>query len=254
MHVSQSCRLNVYLRSFMLATHMMYGLFCVSLLFPFLSADAKNTHIHNWSKQLLKHLGIKLTVHGKNETVEITEILIANHSSWLDIFALNAVEVSRFIAKAEVGSWPLIGRLCKKTGTLFIQRNKASELTRLNKEIEEAVNRGQKIAFFPEGTTSDGLSVLKFKSALIQPIIENKLNVQPVYLRYVDKHGQQTTQAAYFDDISLVRSIRQVLSAIGLTIELHYLEPITPYDHDTRRDLSMRIENAIRKQHSALLV
>ena len=93
--------------------------------------------------------------------------VVANHASWLDIFVLNAAKRIYFVSKSEVARWPGIGGLARATGTVFIERNpaRAREQTEL---FEARLLAGHKLLFFPEGTSTDGMLVLPFKTTLLQ--------------------------------------------------------------------------------------
>lgn len=113
--------------------------------------------------------------------------VVANHVSWLDIFALNAPQRIYFVAKAEVASWFGIGWLARATGTQFIRRDARD--ARLQKEIFEArLRAGHHLCFFPEGTNSDGVRLLPFKptlfAAFFAPELSEFMHIQPVSLVY----------------------------------------------------------------------
>lgn len=179
-------------------------------------------------------------------------MLLANHISWFDIFALNSVSTARFVAKSEVARWPAIGRLCKGTGTLFIDRESRRDTVRMNKEISSAIAAGHQVAVFPEGTTSDGRSLNPFRSSLLQPAIDCRAAIQPVYLRYVDSNGLPSTTTAYFDDISFGASLWRILGGKGITAELHYLSPVVITELDDRHNITRQIELSIRTKHESL--
>lgn len=237
---------------FRIAVHVSTGLGIVCVLFPRCKHTKRNTHIHRWSRQLTRMLGLQIKICGVPPQSDIRTLILANHISWVDIFALNAVSTARFVAKSEVASWPLIGQLCKGTGTLFIERGNKRDTVRLNKEIIAGLEAGQSIAVFPEGTTSDGSSLHPFRSALLQPAIECGATIQPIYLRYLDASGNPSRVTAYFDDITFGTSMWQVLGAKGITVELHYLPALSAADSENRHSLSKKIEDQIRAKHLAL--
>ena len=115
--------------------------------------------------------------------------VVANHSSWLDIFALNARKRIYFVSKSEVANWPGIGLLAKITGTVFIARDPRQ--ARLQQEIFEArLLAGHKLLFFPEGTSTDGFRVLPFKTTLFQAFfhqnLRHEMHIQPVTVIYTE--------------------------------------------------------------------
>lgn len=239
-------------RMIRIAAHLSSGLGTVSLLFPRYGQMQRNRQVNRWSYRLTRILGLHIKVCGTPPKATQQALILANHISWVDIFALNAISTARFVAKSEVGSWPLIGRLCKGTGTLFIERSNKRDTARLNHEIIAALQAGQNIAVFPEGTSSDGTSLHPFRSSLLQPAIACQTTIQPVYLRYLDATGNPSRAAAYCDDISFGASMWKLLASKGITVELHYLEPMTVACTDDRRELTKQIEAQIRGKHLEL--
>ena len=153
----------------------------------------KRLYVHVYMTRVLArifHLKIKVT----GNVADTAPILfVSNHMSYVDIMVLGAVLPGKFVSKAEVASWPLIGHIAKVTGTLFIDRKKSAAGNHLQ-QIEEALFEDKKnLIIFPEGTTGDGRAILPFKSSLFK-IAENlpegrKLTVQPVTLEYTHING-----------------------------------------------------------------
>lgn len=239
-------------RMIRIAAHVSSGLCTVSLRFPRYGQTQRDQRINRWSYRLTEMLGLHVKVCGIPPESGQRTLILANHISWVDIFALNAVSTARFVAKSEVGSWPLIGRLCRGTGTLFIERGNKRDTVRLNHEIVAALEADQNIAVFPEGTSSDGTSLRPFRSSLLQPAIVCQTIIQPVYLRYVDASGGLSRTAAYCDDISFGTSMWNLLAGKDITVELHYLEPISATSSDDRRELTNSIEARIRAKQLEL--
>nr|WP_246490911.1 lysophospholipid acyltransferase family protein [Chitinivorax tropicus] len=149
-------------------------------------------------------------------------LLVANHVSWIDIFVLNSITVSRFVAKSEVRGWPIIGWLCAHTGTLFIERQKKRDTARVGNVVSASLAEGDCIAMFPEGTTADGTFLRVFNASLFQPILDSQGKVQPVGLRYLHVDGQHSLAPAYTDNLSLIASIWRIVSAKQTIAELHF--------------------------------
>jgi len=237
-----------------LVAHVSIGLGIITFRFPRYTDLQRRLRIQRWAAQLNKLLGIRVIVHGQPPLGDRAALLLANHVSWFDIFALNSVRMARFVAKSDVKSWPVIGRLCHGTGTLFIERKRKQDTLRANLEIATCLREGHLIAVFPEGTTSDGMSLKPFRSSLLQPAVDNNCEIRPVYLRYLDANGHPSTLAAYHDNTSFGRSLWQLLGARGLTIELHYLPSVTPDGNKDRRTLTRQIENAMRHLQEKLQI
>lgn len=241
----KTTRLKRTLRVARLVVHLSAGVTEVALTFRFRSETSRSRAIGNWSRRLLKVLGIEVAGLGSipPHALENT-VLVANHISWVDIFALNAVTVSRFVAKSEVRSWPVIGWLSHNTGTLFIARDKRHDTIKVNRAISQALSAGNCIAVFPEGSTTDGRSVKTFNASLLQPAVDAASSVIPVAIRYLDQHGKETDAAAYIGDMSLVESIMKLISEPGIVAQLQFFDPLASR-HQHRRDLAKAAEKLI---------
>ena len=153
--------------------------------YPRLSQPARAVITQRWSRQLLHILAIKVKVIGTPPGVYPAHTLVvANHVSWLDIFALNSVTVSRFVAKKELRDWPVAGYLVKNAGTLFIDRANRRDASRVNQQLAQALQDGGCMAVFPEATTSDGRAMLPFKASLFEAARLAGATVQPVAIRF----------------------------------------------------------------------
>src|SRR5262245_5697416 len=158
------------------------GLATIWFVFPRIDAHARRARIRRWSRRLLHLCSIDIRMQGTLAHPNV--LVVANHVSWVDIFALHAVGPVRFIAKAEIARWPLLGRLVAGVGTLFIERSRRHDTHRVNQEVARALEAGDIVAVFPEGTTTDGSEVLPFKPSLLQPIVDAAGFAQPVAIRY----------------------------------------------------------------------
>ncbi len=233
--------------------HVIYGMFMVRFHFPTMSEQAKLLKTQLWSQQLAKKLGFSLKIFGSATALHpANHLIISNHSSWFDIFAINSVTVARFVAKSEVQHWPVVGMLCKGAGTVFIDRDKVRDAQRVNNNISSALNNNECLAFFPEGTTTNGQELRPFKASLIQSAFETNATIQPIYLRYTNGLGQYSLDAAYIDDMSITDSLWLIASSRQLCIEIHFLEQLTPEGHD-RRTLNKEVEAMIRAKHESLM-
>jgi len=122
----------------------------------------------DWSGKLLRILGIKLVVQGQARPG--AKLVVANHVSWLDIVAINSVVPSRFVSKAEVANWPLLGRLVTAAGTLYLVRERRRDAMRVLGLIAKGLQEGHTVAVFPEGTTGDGHGVMHFHPNMLQAL------------------------------------------------------------------------------------
>ncbi len=179
--------------------------------------------------------------------------VVANHTSWLDIFALNARKRVYFVSKAEVANWPGIGWLARATGTVFIERNpkKAREQTRI---FEDRLKAGHKLLFFPEGTSTDGLRVLPFKTTLFAAFFTDELRefmyVQPVSVVFHAPKGQPDRFYGWWGDMDFGPHLLKTLSARKQGwVELIYHSPAKVSDFKNRKALAAHCEQAVRHAH-----
>lgn len=157
-------------------------------------------------------------------------LVAANHVSWLDIFAMSAVYPSSFIAKQEISTWPVLGKMGKNAGTVFINRNSRRDIEPINQAITAALSTGQNVSFFPEARTSSGKEVLPFKAALFQAAIDADAPIQVVALRYYDGEGRRSAVPSY-SDVNLIASLWRVISMKQIRIKLDFAPPFRPSEY-----------------------
>jgi len=189
----------------------------------------RNRHMQPWSASLLDILDVGLDVHGELPDDDAPVFIAANHVSWLDIWVINAVCPTLFVAKSEIRGWPVFGWLAARVGTLFIERARRVDTRKVNDRIVARLAiAGERIAVFPEGTTTDGSVVRPFHASLFLPAVGAGARVFPVAIRYLDAAGVRSDVPAYVDDMSLLQSMWRIAGAQGLRAELHFLAPIEP--------------------------
>lgn len=148
------------------------------------------------------------------------ELLVCNHISWLDIFVVLALRPARFVAKIEIAAWPLIGRLVRGVGTLFIERGRRHAVHQLNERIEFTLNAGQSVAVFPEGTTSDGRRLLPFHANLLEPAVRSGAAVIPLGIRYLRPDGSPHEAVDFTGDTSLVGSMLRIFGSSRVMVQV----------------------------------
>ncbi len=214
--------------------HIATGLWTIAFVFPRLSAQQKEERIKAWALALLTQIAIKLIVVGKPPR-QGPLLLAANHISWLDIVVMHAGRHCRFVSKAEVRHWPLVGTLATAAGTLFIERESRRDAMRVVHHMAERLQAGDVLAIFPEGTTSNGVELLPFHANLFQAAIAANAPVMPVALQFADAAtGARSLAPCYIDDDTLLGSIWRTLTAPPLCAILTFGEPQTAQGRDRR--------------------
>jgi 1-acyl-sn-glycerol-3-phosphate acyltransferase len=218
----------------LLIMHLLLGLLIELALFWWLPRSVQRSIIARWSRILLAILGVRVHRHGP--LPQEGTMVVMNHISWIDIFVLMAVAPSRFVAKAEIARWPVLGWLVRMAGTEFIDRTKRHAVRAALHSIRDQLLSGERVAVFPEGTTSDGTQLLPFHANLLQAAVEAGRNITPVALAYTE-HGQPSQAAAYIDDMNLIESIALIAKARGHVATLRVLTAL-PVDGFTRHQLA----------------
>jgi 1-acyl-sn-glycerol-3-phosphate acyltransferase len=230
-----------------LVAHVVRGLWLVRTRYAGLAPARQDAVLRGWSRDLLAILQVDVRCHNAPETLPERCLLVSNHVSWLDIFAVYAVTPGIFVAKSEIRDWPVVGRLVRRVGTLFIERGSRRHARRTNERIVAALESGRLVAVCPEGTTTDGRSLRHFHAALLQPAIDAAALVLPVALRFVDDDGVQTDAPIYVGDMSLAESVWRIASMPSMTVELRFA-PYLNADGHHRRELTQRVHHVIARE------
>jgi len=212
--------------------HGFHGLAICAVRFPFLTPAQRMQRVGWWSARMLALLGIRVSHSGSVQAAPV--LIVANHISWVDILAINAVQPARFVSKADVRHWPLLGWLVACGGTLFIERERKRDALRVVHQVAEALRGGEIVAVFPEGTTGEGDTVLPFHANLLQAAIATEVPVQALTLRYRDATHAVSRAAPYVGDTSLVESMWTTASAEGLQVHVHIAAPTATRGLDRR--------------------
>lgn len=196
-------------------------------------------------------LRLPLTVRGRPMTAK--GAVVANHSSWLDVFALNAAQRIYFVAKSEVEVWPGIGWLARATGTVFINR-KGHEAKRHQAMFESRLQAGHRLLFFPEGTSTDAIRVLPFKSTLFQAFysdgLREAMHIQPVTVIFHAPPGEDPRHYGWWGDMDFASHLLKTLAARPqgrVEVIFHPEVPVQAFEN--RKALAAHCERVIRTAH-----
>ncbi|MFM1979654.1 MAG: hypothetical protein RLZ68_919 [Pseudomonadota bacterium] len=240
-----------FVRLLRVVLHLLVGAWTIHRIFPKLSEAQKNQRIQAWALALLAHLAIKLVVKGMQQPGPV--LLVSNHISWLDIVVIHATGHCRFVSKADVQHWPVVGTLASGSGTLYIERESRRDALRVVHHMAERLQAGDVLAVFPEGTTGDGSTVLPFHANLLQAAIAAQAPVQPLALHFVD--GATTAicfDPCYIGDDTLLQSVWRTLRSRDLQAVVHYGTPQYAEGRDRRawaadlRDIVVSMRNGTK--------
>lgn len=214
--------------------HVLRGLWIIRSEFGRLTPDQCALLVREWSRQMLAIMGITLVVRG-TPPASGPLLLVANHISWLDILVMDAAHPARFVSKADVKHWPVLGALITGAGTLYIERESRRDAMRVVHQMAAALQAHDTLAVFPEGTTGDGRELLPFHANLIQAAISAQAPVLPVALQYLEGIGSARSDAPLFvGETTLLQSIWTTLRADGVQACVHFGEPQTADQRDRR--------------------
>jgi lyso-ornithine lipid O-acyltransferase len=179
--------------------------------------------------------------------------VVANHSSWLDVFALNACQRVYFVAKSEVSDWAGIGWLARATGTVFIRRRVVE--AKVHRDVlTERMQLGHKLLFFPEGTSTDAMRILPFKSTLFEAFftadLKHDLQVQPVTVVYYAPQGQDARYYGWWGDMDFAPHLLLTLATAPQgVVEVVFHAPVRVADFAGRKALAAYCEAQVRSAH-----
>ena len=220
--------------------HLLLGM-ALMTRFPLLDAAGRHERIRWWSAGLLRAVGLTVQLSGTSRPG--ATLIVANHVSWLDIAAIHAAAPqARFVSKADVLSWPLLGWLIRNAGTLFIERERKRDAVRVVHAVAAALQAGDTVAVFPEGTTGAGPELLPFHANLLQAAVATGTPVQPVVLRFFDRAARFSPAVEYVGETTLLRSVWRVATARGLGVQVDLLPAIATPNAD-RRALAAHLQD-----------
>lgn len=226
--------------------HTLRGVRLARSGFSDLDAARQQAMVEQWAGQFLATAGVGLQVRGL-PPAQGPVLLVANHQSWLDIPTLHAARHCRFVSKAEIARWPLVGRLARAAGTLFVQRSVRRDTQRTMQAMVAALQQGDMLCVFPEGTVGPGPQLLPFHGNMLQAAIDADVPVQPVALSFVDIRTGQPSYVpceSYLDE-PILRSLWRTLKSEHLVAVVHYGTPEKAEGRDRRtwaRDLQAQVQ------------
>jgi 1-acyl-sn-glycerol-3-phosphate acyltransferase len=221
-----------------MAAHALVATAILRLVFPRAAAVRRRTLVGWWAAKLLRIVGVAVEVQGDPPGAgEVGAMIAANHVSWLDIFAVQAVRPTRFVAKSEVRDWPLAGWIAERAGTLFIRRGLRRDTARINDLVHAALAEGDCVGFFPEGTTTEGDTLLRFHTSLFEPAVANRAHVHPCAIRYEHADGTLCRALAYVGELSFMQSLGLAIRQRGVVARVRFA-PAVETAGATRREVA----------------
>ncbi len=251
-----SLRFIVLMIGIVLVTIPILLMMVIARIFKFKSADKIPKLFHSI---LLKILGIRVSVHGALKQ-NVPLIVVSNHISWLDILVIGSSFPCYFIAKSDIAQWPIFGFLAKMQNTIFVNRKaRGAAIGEQINDIINALKQNKTIVLFPEGTTSDGNKVLKFKSALLAAAKSQDTYqpfVQPLCLHYQKSVGMPFNRkkrpfVAWYGDATLIPHLKSMLHYTPIDVDIQIGEAFLYDTFNSRQDMAEYLENFMRNIYTA---
>lgn len=235
-------KVSYYLQLSRIFAHLVRGMSISFFLFPWMGGAAKERRVRSWSQQLLAICNVRINMNVSN--MPVGTVIVSNHVSWLDIFVINSLAPCRFVAKSDIRSWPMLGWLAEQAGTIYISRGSKADVKRIYQYLIDQIEAGERVAFFPEGTTAAQGQVLPFHANLFEAAIHARVPILPIALRYLDRDGGLHSAVDFIGDMTFATSMTNVLTSGGVTVELQVLAQIPSVDAH-RRELAVAARAAV---------
>ncbi len=229
------------------------------------NTNLQRTVPHLFHRVLCKVIGVRIHEIG-TRTRESPALILANHASWLDIPVIGAMAPVVFVAKSEVATWPVFGLLAKLQRTIFIERERRHKTGEAAREMAERLRGGDAVLLFPEGTSSDGVRILPFRSALIGAVHHaigdsthhQQVTVQPVSIAYVGIGGVPVGRAlrdkvAWYGDADLLPHLVNVVAAGAVDVTVTWGAPVAYDISADRKQIARDAETAVRRMSARAL-
>lgn len=232
-----------------LSTSLFYLIISLGLFFSLIGFNGKKWmafFLSIWGASICKIIGLSVEV--KGEAPKPPYFLVSNHLSYIDVFMIISKTKSVFIAKNEVLSWPIFGFMSQTVGMLFVDRSKKADVVRVNDLISKRISSAQGVLLFPEGTTSNGASILPFKASLLAYPADKKLPVYYSTIRYStpEKEPHASESVCWWTDITFPSHFMELLKLRKIYGTIHFgNEPITNND---RKELAQELYEKTSKQ------
>ncbi|MDR9418952.1 lysophospholipid acyltransferase family protein [Gracilimonas sp.] len=243
----QYLRAFIKLGIFLLVTILLYSMimFCLAgSIFGLNYEKYRGYLLKTWGRWSCYVLGIKIEVDGP--VPDPPFMLVSNHLSYADVFVLFSQLRGLFVAKSDVKAWPLIGFIVKTCGILFIDRNRKRDVKRVNELISKNINQNQGVIIFPEGTTSPGISILNFRTSLLEYPASVNLPVSYVAISYqTDSPVAPAYQSVcWWGDDSFFGHFLKLLKLKSISCTLNYGEQ--KIVDDDRKELAIELNKAVQ--------
>ena len=225
-----------------------YGLHCAFCPLDSLPS-ARAAWLQNSSRRVLRVFRIETQFTGN---IPSSGLLVCNHLSYLDILVLAALAPCVFVAKSQVKHWPVFGWFATLAGTVFVQREQRTQAGQTVKEIGTALQTDSLVVLFPEGTSSDGLTVLPFKSSLLEPAVRQAHPLSAGLIQYALGDGDVGEEVCYWKDMTLVPHLINLCSKHTIQASVHFSQ--LREGNEDRKQLARKLHAEVLRMKQAFSV
>lgn len=210
---------------------------------------AKNTSF--WSGLILKVFRVKLLSPEILRALQKEKgLVVSNHLSYVDILLISSCLPSIFVTSREIEETPLVGLVCKAAGTIFVERRNRTTLTADIESMSALLKKGVRVAFFPEGTTTDGSKILPFRKSLIESATSSQSDVIPLCIQYQTINGRPITSETqkkvfYFGNATFFKHLYGLLSVKTIEVSISAGEILRGNDVNCRKEAALKAREQI---------
>ena len=202
-------------------------------------------NVSKWSRRCMATMNVQINVFG--ETPDLFKhknyLMVGNHLSYLDIMVFSSIHPAVFVTSVDMGETSFLGPMAELGGSIFVERRSRAHISRDLGIISDTLRAGHDVIIFPEGTSTDGSHVRKFKKPLLMAAVDAKKDVLPFVIKYVDVDGkpfslENRDQICWYGETGFGEHAAGILKMKSLIAEVHFLKPIPLHDGVTRHELS----------------
>jgi 1-acyl-sn-glycerol-3-phosphate acyltransferase len=217
--------------------------------------EITTSNLGRYARFALKTMRLKVAVTGNDDCLfEDNYLVVCNHLSYLDMMVLAAVYPSVFVTSVDMGEVPFLGHMAEAAGSLFIERRNRDRVEKDIDQISEVLGMGLHVTLFPEGTSTNGESVLPFKKSLLQAAARANKSILPVTLNYTDIDGRPVSidnrdTVCWYGDMKFLPHLMKVFEKRAIRAEVRFHEPIRPESTHDRDSIARAAHEAVAKSY-----
>ncbi len=210
------------------------------------------------AKLAIRLMNIKIKFNGMTIDDKQAYLIVSNHLSYLDVLIMATIYPGCFVTSVEIKNTPFLGHICRLAGCLFVERRSRSGLGAEVQEIKDALLDGTNVVIFPEATSTNGESVLRFKRPLFQAVIDENISILPICINYKTIDGSAVTtqnrdRAFWYGDMDFLPHYLGVLSSKEIVCEVKSLELITDTQSNDITELSIKAHSVVNSNYNPIV-